>query len=244
MQTDFKKRRGPAWTTHSASDPLIRDFEKAPETLHSSLPSSSVWDLVLTVPGVRTWRVLRDIAFLLTSFPIGLAAFIVAIVGGVLGLSLSWLLIGIPILIWTVGFTLRFAMHERGRLNSLLSLDLEEPRYPANNGENAIKHLWQVVRSPHVRNDVMYMALLFPIGIIELALVLAPLEFFVPSLMHLVFGNIASFDVFGISLNSRPEAMLFMGLGVILLFPLLVVMNFATNLHGALARKLLQSQRP
>ena len=201
--------------------------------------SSSIWDAIASIPGVRSWRILRDVAFLLTSFPLGLAAFMVAIVGGVLGLSLSWLLIGIPILVWTVGFKLRFAAHERERLNAFLGLDLGEPRYPANNGENVVKHIWAVVRSLQVRNDLLYMALLFPIGIIELALVLLPLEFFVPSLLQLVFGSVFSFDVLGFALNSRPEAILFMGLGIVLLIPMLLLMHIATKLHANLARKLL-----
>lgn len=198
-----------------------------------------IWDTVLGIPGVRSWRFMRDIAFLLTSLPVGLAAFILLITGGTVGFSLIWLLIGFPILIWTVGLTLRLAASERDRLHRLLDLDLASPRYPRDNGENVIKHMWSVARSPQVRGELLYMALLFPIGIAEFALVFAPLEFFVPSLLHLVFGSTVSFDVFGVALGSRPEALLFMVLGVVLLVPILMLMNVVTSIHARFARTLL-----
>lgn len=236
MQKQHNKRNIFDWGTPASSNSITQSFDSMPD---SSETSRSIWEAILGIPGVRSWRILRDVAFLLTSFPLGLAAFLVLIIGGVTGLATSWMLIGIPILVWTVGFTLRFASHERERLNALLDVDLGEPRYPANNGENVLQHIVAVVRSRQVRSDLLYMVLLFPLGIIELALVLAPLEFFVPSLLHLVFGSFASFDVFGMTLSSRPEAVMFMGLGVVMLMPMLILMNIATNLHTDLARKLL-----
>lgn len=240
MQAQRENRTTADWDRSTAISDLTRNSISVSGSSDSYDSSRPIWEAILAIPGVRSWKILRDIAFLITSFPLGLAAFMVAIVGGVLGLSLSWLLIGIPILIWTVGFLLRFAGHERERLGALLDLELGAPRYPANNGENVLKHLWAVVRSPQVRNDLVYMVLLFPLGIIELALVLLPLEFFVPSMLHLAFGSTISFDVLGVELTSRPEAVLFMGLGAVLLMPLLIVMNIATNLHASLARKLLK----
>lgn len=204
--------------------------------------SGVLWDRILDIPGVRSWKILRDVAFLLTSFPIALAAFVVAIVGGALGLSLSWLLIGIPVLVWTVGFVLRFAAIERERCGTLLELNLGVPNYPANNGENVFRHLWSVLRSKQVRGDLVYMALLFPIGIVELIIVLLPLEFFVPSLLHLGLGSLVSAEVFGMAISSRFEALVFLGLGVVMLAPMLILMNIAVNLHASLARKLLKRQ--
>lgn len=205
-------------------------------SLESTVP---IWHAIASIPGVRSWRILRDVAFLATSLPLALAAFIVAIVGGTLGLSLSVFLIGIPILIWTVGLTLRFADHERERLRALLDIDLGSPRYPANNGENAFRHLLTVARSPQIRGDLLYMLLLFPISIIEFALVLLPLDFIVSPLMHLAFGSLFSVDVLGITISSRPEALLFIGLGLLLVMPMLILMNMATNLHASFARRML-----
>lgn len=240
MQTKSKHQDLFDWETPTSTNNISRSRLAMSGSVGSENAFSPIWESILSIPGVRSWRILRDIAFLLTSFPVALAAFIVALVGGVLGLSLSWLLIGIPILVWTVGLTLRFAAHERARLNAFLGLDLDDPRYPANNGENVLKHLWAVVRSPQVRNDLVYMALLFPIGIVQLALVLLPLEFFVPSLLHVVFGSLTTFDVLGMEIGSSAEALLFMGLGAVLLFPLLILMNLTTNMHAAFAKKMLQ----
>lgn len=231
MEAQKQRNKPFDWDVPSATKNLMQVDKKSP---------TQIWDAIVSIPGVRSWRILRDVAFLLTSFPLALAAFLVAVVGGVFGLTLSWLLIGIPILIWTVGLTLRFAAHERERIHTLLDVDVGLPNYPANNGENAIKHLWTVVRSPQVRNDLFYLALLLPIGIVELTLVLLPLEFFVPSLLNLVFGSVGSFDVLGMELSSASESLLFMGLGVVLFMPMLILMNIATNMHASLARKLLK----
>lgn len=239
MQTQHQQQREFGWTSGAAPGGIARSRHAVPRTSDASSSTHQIWHTIASLPGVRSWRILRDVAFLLTSLPLGLAAFIVAITGGTLGLSLSWLLIGIPILVWTIGLILRFAAHERERFSALLSLDLGEPRYPANAGENVIKHLWSVIRSPQVRSDVMYMMLLLPLGIIEFALVLLPLEFVVQPLLHLAFGSVISASVLGVAIDSRPEALLFIGLGVVLLMPMLILMNIATNLHASLARKML-----
>ncbi len=232
MQTQHGKHKMIDWPDSSAlTNSTLRDSQDS---------SGNIWEAILTIPGVRNWRILRDAAFLLTSFPLGLAAFMVAIIGGILGLSLSWMLIGIPILIWTMGFVLRFATLERERLETLLGVDLGEPNYPANNGENFLWHLAAVMKSSQVRSDLLYMSLLFPISIVELVLVLLPLEFFIPSFLHLLFGSTLSLDVLGIALNSRPEALLFVGMGVILLVPMLFLINIGTNAHVNLAKRLLQ----
>lgn len=207
--------------------------------LDASEPTAGIWNGILSIPGVREWRILRDIAFLLTTFPIGLAAFVVAVIGFAFGISLGWLLIGIPILIWTVGLTLRFAAHERARLDALLGTNLGEPRYPKNTGENAIRHVWTVLRSSQVRRDLVYMLFLLPIGIFELALVLLPLEFIASPLIHLAFGSIVSTNVLGFAINSRPEALLFLGIGLVLLMPMLLLMNVVTSAHSVFAERML-----
>lgn len=239
MQTQHRKRSSHSWSVSSPSDNLGRGFDGMPDLNDVTDPSRHIWDAIRDIPGVRTWRILRDSAFLLTSLPLALAAFIVGVTGFAVGLSLSWLLVGIPILIWTIGLTLRFASYERERLNTLLNLDLGVPRYPVNNGENVVKHMWTVVRSPQVRGDLTYMFILFPIAIIELVIVWLPMEFFLPSLMHLAIGSLSPFDVFAMQVDSRFEALVFLGLGAVVMLPTLILMSIVTNLHAGVARKLL-----
>lgn len=239
MQTQHQHRKVFDWRKPSSANSIARQYDTRLRSLDSRDSSRQVWDTIIGIPGVRNWRIMRDVAFLLTSLPLGLAAFIVAVTGGTLGVATSFLLVGIPILVWTIGFTLRFAMHERNRLNALLNLDLGEPNYPANNGENVIKHLWTILRSPQVRGDLVYMMLLLPLGIVELALVLLPLEFLMPSLLYPVFGQLGSFGVLGVEIGSLSEAVLFLGLGAVLLMPMLILMNMTTNLHASLAQRLL-----
>lgn len=234
-------------TQHSGKSTLFQDFNTGKGRIaktFDALPSPTdstvpVWNMILEIPGVRSWSILRDVAFLLTSLPVALAAFMVLSIGFVAGAALSWLLIGIPILIWTIGLTLRFSQIERERIGTLLGDEVSSPRYPRNNGENVLVHFWTVARSRQVWSDVAYMALLLPIAIVELALVWLPMEFALPSMMHLVFGSIGEFNVFAMEISSRFEALLFLGVGMLMVLPTLILIKIATNMHLALARKML-----
>lgn len=236
MQAQHSRNQTPLQGFNTGAGRIARVLDTLPNPKDSTVP---VWNLVLDIPGVRSWKILRQVAFLVTSLPVALAAFLVMVTGFATGAALSWLLIGIPILIWTVGLTLRFSQIERDRLGTLLGEEISVPRYPQNHGENVLKHSWQVMRSRQVWSDIGYMALLLPVAIVELAVVWLPLEFALPSLMHLVFGSLSPFDIFAMDIGSRTEALLFLGVAGIMVMPTLILINIAARLHVSLARKML-----
>lgn len=204
--------------------------------------SRDVWTAIRSLPGVDRWSVLNSAVFLLTSLPIGLAAFVLAIVGGTLGLSLSILLVGLPLLVWTIGSLLRLAAYERQRLSAFLGLELPQPRYTDDAGANVVKHLWAVIRSTQVRRDIAYMMLLFPIGLVELVLVLLPLQFIFPSLSYLMLGSVLSPSIFGIGVSSATMAIGGLTLGMLSIVPVALVIMMVTRMHARFARKMLNQQ--
>lgn len=226
-------------TQYRPSSPLKSPFTAAGYPVKNGNRQSGIWQAIRELPGVRDYRILRDFAFLLTSFPMGLAAFLVILVGGITGASLSILLIGFPILVWTIGLALRMAGEERTRLRVLLEVEIDEPRYQTNSPENTFLHLLRVVQSPRVRRDLAYMLFLLPIGIVELAIALLPFEFLVSSLVKIVAGSSLTVDVLGMEIASRGEAVLFLGFGGLLLLPMLILMSVITHVHVKFATRML-----
>lgn len=206
------------------------------------LPSPrKMWTTVRNAPGMRTWRVVNDAVFCLTSFPIGVMFFIVAVVGGSVGLSLSWLGIGVIILAWTFALLLWGAQLERARLNAFLSVDVGETHHWSQSTGNVIGRTWQVLRNPQVWRDFLYMALLFPLGLLELALVLWPVQFFTAPLVYFAFGSGLGTQVWGIDINHPGTALFLLVLGVIFSVVAGFIVNITAKLHGQLGLMLLGS---
>lgn len=201
-----------------------------------------LWPVLQRMPGVRSWRILSDSVFCLTSFPIGLAFFIVAIIGMSVGFPLSFIGVGIAILAWTFALMLWGAQIERSRLVAFLNLNISQHHpWDGTNG-NIVKRTWQVIRTPQVWRDFLYMALLFPIGIIELGIVLWPLRFIWAPIFYFIFGGEQGV-IWGIQITNPLIALIVLAVGVMLAVPVAALVHLATKLHGQLALILLGTRQ-
>lgn len=208
--------------------------------LDESLPAArSLWTTVRGIPGVRSWQVFNDAVFCLTTFPIGLAFFLVAVIGGTFGLSLSFIGIGIAILAWTFSLLLWGAQLERARLNAFLGIEVGETHHWRQTEGGVVSRTWQVIRNPQVWRDFLYMGLLFPIGVVELALVLWPFQFFTAPLAYFAFGSGIGTQVWGMNITNPIQAIVFVILGVVMAVIAGFVVNLAAKLHGQLGLMLL-----
>jgi len=196
-----------------------------------------IWSTLRNLPGVRSWRILSDSLFMLTSFPIGLLWFIVAIVGFVVGGALSFLGVGVLIIAWTFALLLWGAQMERARLRIFLSVNVGSPHQWSSTHGNIVKRSWQYIRNPQVWRDIVYLLILFPIGIIELALVMFPLEFLLTPFLWSVGGVMS--PGFGWTVNNPIEAMFAFVVGLVLLVPFSILINLGSVLHGQLGLLLL-----
>src|SRR5699024_10499557 len=134
-------------------------------------------------------RILSDAVFLLTSFPLGLAFFLVGVIGLTVGFALSFIGIGLVILAVTVGVLIWAAQVERTRLRVFLGVNVSPTTPISAYHGNVVKRTWRYLRSPQVWRDFIYLMVLFPIGIAELALVLLPVELLLTPFFFTAFGR-------------------------------------------------------
>jgi len=104
--------------------------------------------------------------FMILSFAIGLFWFIVLVTLIALGGGLAITLVGLPLLagtliLWTYGARL-----ERFRVNAMLGTHIENPYRPLPEGSNWTRFKVRA-SDPHTWLDLLYLFLLFPIGIAE-----------------------------------------------------------------------------
>ena len=197
---------------------------------------NSLWTLLRNLPGVRSWRILSDSLFLATSFPLGLMWFIIGVVGLSIGFALSIVGVGVVLLAVTLGILIWGAQVERTRLRVFLDVNVA-PRTPISAYEgNVVKRTWRYLKAPQVWRDLIYLMVLFPIGIAELALVLLPLELLLSPFFYSLGGadNILFWRV-----DHGFEAFLAFLLGIVLVVPLSFLINIAASLHGQLGVMLL-----
>lgn len=201
-----------------------------------------LWPILQRMPGVRSWRILSDAVFCLTSIPIALAFFIVAAVGMGIGFPLSFVGIGVAILAWTFALMLWGVQIERSRLVAFLNLNISQHHPWESTEGNIVKRTWQVIRTPQVWRDFLYMALLLPIGIIELGLVIWPLRFIWAPIFYFVFGAEQGV-IWGIQVTNPLIALIVLAMGVVLAVPAAALVHLATKLHAQLALILLGTRQ-
>ena len=214
-------------------------FKLADDRIQTKLQDTSwLWSILQNLPGVRNWRIMSDAIFCLTSFPIGLAFFIIAVVGGFAGAALSFVGIGIGILAWTFALLLWGSQIERTRLRAFLNVNISDAHHWEDTKGNVITRAWQVVRSPQVWRDFLYLALLFPIGILELGLVTFPLKFVWAPIFYFIFGAQQGV-IWGIQVTNPVIAIIVLIMGVVIAVPTALLINLTAKLHGQLGLLLL-----
>jgi signal transduction histidine kinase len=197
---------------------------------------NSLWSMLRNLPGVRSWRVLSDALFLLTSFPLGLVWFLVGVIGLTTGFALSIVGVGLVILAVTIGILIWAAQVERTRLRVFLDVNVA-PTLPISAYQgNAVRRTWRYFRNPQVWRDFIYLMVLFPLGIAELALVLLPVELLLSPFFFSTFG---SDDILFWNISNSFEAFFAFILGILLVVPLSFLINIAASLHGQLGVMLL-----
>lgn len=92
---------------------------------------SSVRDLLRNVVGVVVdGTTYRRLLYLALTFPLGLFYFVVLIVMYSLGAGLVVVLVGVPILLAAIGFTIAFVAFERVLTSRLLDVEYDDPTIP------------------------------------------------------------------------------------------------------------------
>ncbi len=206
---------------------VSRTLTEEPET---------IFGFIHDLPGIRSWKILNDIAFLVLSGILGIFWFVVAIVGFAVGAPLTVVFVGFPILALTIGALVWGAHLERARIRTFLGINIPSPYRDMPQDGGLVRRGWRMLRTSAVWRDVAYLLLLFPIGLLELTIALIPLQFAIAPIITF-FGG--STQILWWNVNGFFEAILALLIGAVLLLPLSILINLMASLHGQVATRLL-----
>jgi len=116
----------------------------------------------------QTWL---NVLYLLVAFPLGLAYFIVLVVGASVGAALAVLVIGLGILLATLVASRAMAAIERGAARALLGVPIARP--PDRRDQKPLHRIGRWLRDPVTWKGLVFVALKFPLGVATFALVVA-----------------------------------------------------------------------
>ena len=183
-----------------------------------------------------------DALFLLTSFPVGLVAFVSLVVMLSLGVGLAIIWIGLPILVLTILGWRQAAGLERWRVGVFLGVAIPDPHQPWPAG-SVWRRLRTMLADPAVWRDLAYWILLFPIGVAELVLVVTAVTVTASLLAAPFTYRSVDINMGSVHVHTLPAALALMLLGVVAVPVSALLIPGAAWLHGQLARVLLGPNR-
>ncbi|KAB8142652.1 hypothetical protein F8S13_13945 [Chloroflexia bacterium SDU3-3] len=178
----------------------------------------------------------RNMLYLLISFPLGLAYFIVLVVGLSLGLALSLIGVGIPLLLGMLALTWGLMAFDRQITAALLGVDL--PRPPAL--PRPQRSLWRWVGSyaqhPHTRASLGHLLLRLPLGVFSFAVAVCLLALSGGLLASPVLYRWAPLNIGPLFVvDSAIKAIVAMLVGLLVFVASAVVMNRLAEAYGRMA---------
>lgn len=207
------------------------------QTATDAVVPSTAGEFVAVIGRAQTYR---NLAYLLLSFPLGLAYFVFLTVGVSLGVGLSVVLVGIPILLGVLAAVFLLADLERALASGLLGVTV--PTRPRPQPEGSLldrtqarlsdSGTWQTVAFLLSRFVTGLFAFVVTVTLLSLsfALLAAPLVY---------DRSGVAYDLVVLSVESLPTALLASGLGLVVLVASLHVFTLVAGGMGRLAVRLL-----
>ncbi|GAA1735652.1 sensor histidine kinase [Aeromicrobium alkaliterrae] len=116
-------------------------------------------------PGVIR-RLAADTGYALTALPIVIVSFSLVLTGVVAGVSLAWMVLGLPVLAATAFAARGFAHLERVRLRSMLGREAPTPEYLTSRpGDGWLRRVTASLRDPQSWLDIAWSLLAFATGL-------------------------------------------------------------------------------
>jgi len=183
----------------------------------------------------QTWL---NVAYLLIGFPLGLAYFVVLIVGISLGVALAVLVVGLGILLATLGAWRAMAAIERGLARGLLGVPIPHP--PADRRDlPLVERVTRWLRDPVTWKSLMFVALKFPLGLASFCAVVVLGGFALVLLCAPVIVIWTPVTIFGWIVTSWTEALPLFVAGVPAILLVLHLCNGLAWLWALFARVML-----
>jgi hypothetical protein len=179
------------------------------------------------------------------SFVLGIVYFVLLVAAIAVGVGTLIIWIGVPILALTMVAWRAAAGAERWRVWRMLGTDIAAPRRPAPGRSTAPGDLLRQLRTqatdPASWRDLLYLFLMFPIGIAELVLVTVGFSLSIGLLVMPIAGPTGGggISIAGAHFNSVPASIALGVLGIPVLALVLNLFVVVARLHARGARLLL-----
>jgi hypothetical protein len=190
-------------------------------------------------------RVALATLFLLSSFPLGIFWFIILVVLLLVGLPLTIVGVGLPILALAMLVCIQSADTERRRLAALLGTRLSSPHRPLPRG-TVLTRLRVRATDPALWRALLYLLLLLPTGLVEFFVVLALALSAALATYPLWFWTLPDGQGVqwpGFVADTAPEALLVMLVGLVATTAAAAFVLGVARAHAALGRILLGQSR-
>jgi hypothetical protein len=190
-------------------------------------------------------RVALATLFLLSSFPLGVFWFIVLATLLLVGLPLTIVWVGLPILALAFAICILGAGTERWRLAALLDTRLSLPYRSPPRGSLLARARGRVA-DPALWRALLYLLLLLPVGLVEFFVVLVLAVSAALATYPLWFWTLPDgqgVQWFGFAADTGPEALLVMLVGCVTAMAATAFVLGVTRAHAVLGRVLLGRSR-
>jgi signal transduction histidine kinase len=171
----------------------------------------------------QTWL---NLLYLLAAFPLGVAYFVVLVVGISVGAALAVVIVGLAILLATLAATRAMAAIERGTARALLGVPIAQPA--DRRDLRPLQRIGRWLRDPVTWKSLVFVAFKFPLGIVTLVIVGGSAFFSLVFLFAPLIVLVTPVTVFGWIVESPPQALPLTVVGV----PAVLL---ALNLYNGLA---------
>lgn len=112
----------------------------------------------------------RNTAYLLLAFPLGLAHFVIVVTGFTLGISLTLVGVGIPILLLTIEISRSLVSAERHLMQTLLDVNIPIVTHDDETHPHFLARCQAHINDPATWRGLLYLLLKLPLGLISFGL--------------------------------------------------------------------------
>jgi hypothetical protein len=208
--------------------------------------------LVPPVPGVshHKLRVADSAGYVLTGFPLAIAAFVLLVTGVAVGLGTLVITVGIAVLAATLGIARAFARLERARMDALFGHRTPRPAYREPRG-GRVGRVLSAGADPRRWLDLLHGIIGFPVAVATFAIVVSWFAAAVGGLGYVLWewsvprgaDNHTLAYFMGLGDGRTPDILLTTGLGAVAAITLPFVIRGCAAFQAGLAWSLLADHR-
>ena len=204
--------------------------------------TTSLWADHFTV--LRDTQTYLNLTYLLLAFPLGIAYFVLSVVGLSVGLSLLIIWVGIFVLLALFAGWWGLANLERFLAVSLLGEDIAPLATPL----TAKGSVWERTKAhfthPLTWKSALYLLLKFPLGIASFVVTITAVSICAALIFAPFIYQTGNISIFAWQINTFFEAVLATGIGLFFTPYVFRLLNKAAHLSGQLARFMLSDGQP